>query len=383
MKILVISQVFPPTTGGSGRWLWELYRRVSAAEVHVAAGEAEGSESFDQAASLPITRIHLDFANWGLLHSRSLAEYARGAIALNQVARRIRPDVIHAGKCLPEGLIAAAVGRWRGLPFWCYAHGEELTLAKTSRELTGLASRVLCAAAKVVANSQHTSEMLVETWGVAVENVAVLHPGVDTTRFEPCESSPEVRARLGWTGRRVILTVGALQKRKGQDTMIRALPAILARCPDVLYAVAGQGWERLYLQELANQLGVAQAVQFCGVPSDADLVEHYQQCDVFALPNRQVGWDFEGFGIALLEAQACGKPVIAGQSGGAPETICPGQTGVLVPGDDPTRLADAALSMLEHPEARAAMGQRGRQWVVERFEWSALTRQAQALFAGA
>ena len=124
-----------------------------------------------------------------------------------------------------------------------------------------------------------------------------------------------MRARLEWTGRRVVLTVGALQKRKGQDMMIRALPAIRQRCPDVLYAIVGEGWERPYLESLVAELSVADLVQFRATPADDELIECYQQCDLFALPNRQVGWDFEGFGIVLLEAQACGKPVVTGQSG--------------------------------------------------------------------
>src|SRR5262249_56405909 len=137
--------------------------------------------------------------------------------------------------------------------------------------------------------------------------VTVRHPGVDTGGFVPAPPDPAARARLGWHGRRVILTVGALQKRKGQDMLIRALPAIRARCPEVLYAVAGEGWERPYLEALVDELGVRGAVQFRGIPEDDDLIRCYQQCDLFALPNRRIGWDFEGFGIVLLEAQACGK----------------------------------------------------------------------------
>src|SRR6185436_3012049 len=149
----------------------------------------------------------------------------------------------------------------------------------------------------------------------------VLHPGTDVAKFTPAPPDAAVRARLGWQGRRVVLTVGALQKRKGQDMMIRALPAIRRRCPDVLYAIAGEGWEIDALRQLARDLQVEDAVAFHGVPDDVSLVQYYQQCDLFALPNRQVNWDFEGFGIVLLEAQACGRAVIAGASGGTAEAI--------------------------------------------------------------
>jgi phosphatidyl-myo-inositol dimannoside synthase len=380
VTILLLSQVFPPRTGGSGRWLWELYRRLSGLNVHIVAGDVAGAESFDRFASLPITRLPMDFASWGLLNLRGAAGYARGIPALGAMVKNCKPDIIHCGKCLPEGLLALAMKRWKGIPFACYVHGEELALARTTRELSFLAKLVLQSATRIVANSDHSMKMVVDQWSVPAAKVTVMHPGVDTTRFVPAAASAAIRTRLGWDGRRVILTVGALQKRKGQDMMIRALPAIRARCPDVLYAIVGQGWEQTYLELLAAQNGVADIVQFRGVPADEELIALYQQCDLFALPNRQVGWDFEGFGIALIEAQACGKAVIAGASGGAPETLRPHETGEVVVCDEPTALAETTVAMLDAPRRRAEMGACGREWVVGKFDWPVLARQARALF---
>ena len=188
-----------PRTGGSGRWLWELYRRLPDVTVHVAAGDVAGAAAFDRTAELPITRLSLDFARWGLLNARSAVQYARGAIALDRVVRKSRPDIIHCGKCLPEGLLAVALKRWRGIPFCCYLHGEELTLARTSRELAYLTGAVLREATRVVANSHHTKKILLEGWNVPEEKIAVMHPGVDTTRFVPAGFSAENRRRLEWT----------------------------------------------------------------------------------------------------------------------------------------------------------------------------------------
>jgi phosphatidylinositol alpha-1,6-mannosyltransferase len=208
----------------------------------------------------------------------------------------------------------------------------------------------------------------------------VLYPGVDTTKFVPAPSDPQLRAQLGWSGRRVVLTVGALQKRKGQDMLIRALPAIRRRCPDVLYALIGEGWERAYLDELVSSLNVAEAVQFRGTPTDTELITCYQQCDLFALPNRRVDWDFEGLGIVLLEAQACGKAVVTGTSGGTSETVQPSVTGELVPSDTPEQLGDTIVALLDDPTRRSALGARGREWILAHFEWSQLSRQALSLF---
>jgi phosphatidylinositol alpha-1,6-mannosyltransferase len=267
-------------------------------------------------------------------------------------------------------LIALVIRRLMGIPFWCYVHGEELTLAHSSKELKWLNERVLSHAERIIANSQHSKDMLMNVWRVIAERITVIHPGVDTTRFHPSPRSPALRARLGWENRQVVLTVGALQKRKGQDMFIRALPAIRRRCPTILYSMIGEGWERDYLDGLVREFDVADVVQFRGAPDDAELVDCYQQCDLFALPNRRVGWDFEGFGIALLEAQACGKPVVAGLSGGTAETMKVPDTGALVSCDTPQPLADIVCALLADPDRRAAMGASAREWVVNTFDWN-------------
>ena len=380
-NLLLISEVFPPRLGGSGRWLWELYRRLPEFDVTVLAGAAAGDAAFDRSSPIRIERLKTSFATWGLLSPRGLVAYSRALRQVNSAAARGRPLAVHCGRCLPEGLVGFLYRLRHGVPYWCFAHGEELTLARTSRELEWLTGVVLRRAARVVANSQHTRQLLVDAWSVAPERIVVLTPGVDTTRFVPAAPDPAARASLGWTGRSVILTVGALQKRKGQDMLIRALPEIRRRCPNVLYAVAGEGWERAALERLAVELGVRDAVDFLGAPDEPRLLSCYQQCDLFALPNRQVGWDFEGFGIVLLEAQACGKPVIAGRSGGTVETIVPGETGLIVPCEEPDALAAACAALLESPERRAELGARGREWVVRTFDWKVLARRASDLFA--
>jgi phosphatidyl-myo-inositol dimannoside synthase len=379
VRILVLAQVFPPRRGGSGQWLWELYRRLGA-ETHVVAGGTDGDQVFDRSSGLSTERAPLDFSTWGISSFGGVRQYWRTFSRVRRVAGRIGADAIHCGKSLPEGLIGAALNRLSGLPLLIYVHGEELTLAAASRELRRLTGMVLRRAETIVANSHHTKRLLVDSWSASPQNVVVMHPGVDTTKFVPVPPNADVRRRLGWTARRVILTVGALQKRKGQDMMIRALPAIRTRCPDVLYSIAGEGWERQYLEELARSCGVHDAVQFRGAPAEAELIESYQQCDVFALPNRQVGWDFEGFGIVLLEAQACGRVVITGRSGGTGETLQVGRTGEVVPCEAPEELAAVTASFLEDSERRSVMGANARQWVCERFDWNVLSRQARELF---
>lgn len=379
MSILLLTEVFPPQKGGSGRWLWELYRRLGG-RVEVVAADVPGAAEFDRTADLTITRAPLIFPTWGVLNPAGLVAYLRAFRRVSGLVRRLRPRVIHCGKALPEGVIALLCAwRWK-IPYVCYVHGEELRLAHTSRDLGWLTRRVLSRSALIVANSAYTESVLRREWGL-LHQIAVMHPGVDASRFVPAEPDAATRARLGWTGRRVVLTVGAFQKRKGQDMLIRALPAIRAACPDVLCVMAGEGWERSHLESLVEDGGVGDAVQFLDVPDDERLILCYQQCDLFVLPNRQVGWDIEGFGIVLLEAQACGKAVVAGRSGGTAETLVPDVTGVLVHSETPGPVADAVISLLNDPDRRQRMGAAGRDWVAGRFDWAPLRRQAEALFA--
>ncbi len=268
----------------------------------------------------------------------------------------------------------------RGVPYACYVHGEEVNIASTSRELSFLARRVLGGADFLIANSQNTRQILMNEWGVPDSAVRLLNPGVDTFRFQPAERNAEVRMRLGWGDRPVLLTVGRLQRRKGQDQLILALNRIRTSFPDILYAIIGDGEDLSHLQGLVASEDLERHVQFLGEVKDAQLVECYQQCDLFVLPNRAVGKDIEGFGMVLLEAQACGRPVLAGTSGGTAETMRIPETGYVVPCDGPHELAALVVKLLGNPGQLQRMGSAARAHVVGRFDWSALSQQAEGIF---
>jgi phosphatidylinositol alpha-1,6-mannosyltransferase len=376
MTTLLITEVFPPKVGGSGRWLWEVYRRLPDEQLVIAAGECPGQAEFDRGHGLRLTRFPLSFPCWGLLDRRARRKYWSLFRTLSRLARAERIRAVHCGKCLPEGLLGLAMRYRAGLPYTCFVHGEELTIAADSRELTFLTGRVLRGAQTLVANSRNTARLLTMEWGVRADRVAILYPGVDTARFVPGTRSAATRARLDWGDRPVVLTVGRLVPRKGQDMMIRALPAIRERVPTVLYAVVGNGEERARLEALVEREGVRQNVQFLGEIPDEQTIECYQQCDLFALPNRQVGPDIEGFGMVLVEAQACGRPVLAGASGGTAETMRPGETGVVVPCESPGSVAAAVVELLRDPLRLDRMGAAGRELVLKHFDWGALTRRA-------
>jgi len=381
MTALLLTEIFPPQVGGSGRWFWEVYRRAERNRFVIVAGEHREQSAFDATHDLPVVRLPLAMSEWGIRSRAGLMGYWRTYRAVARLSRNKRVDMIHCGRCLPEGVVALARYWMRRVPYVCFVHGEDIGGALNSREHAFLVRLVLRNARRCLANSYNTARMLREEWHLSSDRVSVVHPGVDTSYFHPAPRDSIVRERLGWRDRTVILTVGRLQRRKGQDMLIRALPSIRDEVPNVLYAIDGSGEERRSLAELVEDLDVKPQVQFVDDASDRVLLDCYQQCDLFALPNREVNGDIEGFGMVLIEAQACGKPVIAGRSGGTAETLIPGVTGELVHCGEPALIADALLSLLRDSARLEAMGAAARRWVVEHFDWSvAAIRARQALW---
>jgi phosphatidylinositol alpha-1,6-mannosyltransferase len=380
VKTLLVSEIFPPKTGGSGRWFWEIYRRMPRDRYVIAAGEDPHQEQFDRSHDLRVVRLPLAMRSRAIRNWAGLTGYWRGVRRIAPIMKTERINMVHCARCLPEGLMALALKWWSGIPYACYCHGEELGTASTSRELTWLTRRVLRDASFIVANSRNTQRMLQEEWHGPSASIRLMHPGADTRRFVPAPPNPDVRSRLGWGSRPVILTVGRLQKRKGHDRMIAAVRLMRRSVPDVLYAIVGDGEERPLLEGLIHEGGLGDHVQLLGEVSDGKLIECYQQCDLFVLPNRTVGKDIEGFGMVLVEAQACAKPVVAGASGGTAETMLVPETGRVVCCDGPDELAETVADLLGDRNRLQRMGQAARQWVVKEFDWSSLSKRAADLF---
>ena len=380
MKTLLLSEIFPPQTGGSGRWFQEIYSRLERDQVVIAAGGHARQKEFDKSHHLNVVRDLQPMSTWGVASPAGFTGYARGICRIRRLITRERPAMIHAGRCLPEGVIALALRFLTGIPYLCYVHGEDVSTARSSRELSFLVRRVLSSAACCIANSRNTVSLLRRDWGLTSERINILYPGVDTQKFVPAVQDHRLRKRLNWQDRTVVLTVGRLQKRKGHDMLIRALPLIREIFPDILYSIVGDGEEFSTLENLSSQVGMQNHVQILREIDDEELVTCYQQCDLFVLPNRIHDRDIEGFGMVLLEAQACGRPVIAGDSGGTAETMISRHTGLIVDCTSPKPLAEAVLELLSDASRRQTMGDLGRQWVVRNFDWNSLATEASELF---
>jgi phosphatidylinositol alpha-1,6-mannosyltransferase len=242
-------------------------------------------------------------------------------------------------------------------------------MLNTSRELRLLARDVHRHAAAILANSHHTASML-EAFGVDRTKIRVVHPGVDAERFTPSVDARALREKLVKPGELMLLSVGRLQRRKGHDMVVKALARLRHHTPSMRYVIVGAGEERGRLESLVRDLSLGDRVAFEGLADETMLPAYYAACDIFLMPNRVDGVDFEGFGIVFLEAAASSRPAIGGRSGGVVEAIEEGSSGLLVSGTDEDELAAAIARLASSDALRHEMGRAARGRVLTRFTWA-------------
>jgi phosphatidyl-myo-inositol dimannoside synthase len=379
LPTLVLSEHFLPERGGTVTWLLQTYRRYQPAEVVMVTAEHGDARLVDPSLPFKVERVPMSMSEWDPTLPASFWRYLCIVWSVLGSCRRHRIRQLHCMKVLPEGLVAWCVNILTGRPYLVYAHGEEILIGLGSRKLRWLILRLYNAAAAIIANSRQTKALL-EEMGVRREKIHVIHPGVEAGAFRAGDAAAQtVRRRHDLGKSPVLLTLGRLQRRKGQDMVIRALPLIAERLSDIKYVIAGTGDEHAYLKQLAAEVGVADKVIFVGQIDNGEEAAYYAACDLFVMPNRQIGPDVEGFGIVFLEAGAAGKPVIGGYSGGTGEAIQEGVTGIRVNGENVEAIAAAVIQILADSDKARAMGEQGRQWVESVFTWESIVDRTRAL----
>jgi len=367
MRLLFVTQDFPPDIGGIQTYSWELARRLSPkmSALEVVAPARPGAAAVDREAPFPVTRVP----------GRPSLLPITGLRAVWRRARTLRPDwALHAQwQTVGTSLLARRLTGWpRRIA--CAAHGREL-LFNPAASLPGLRGAydalrrgLLRRIDTFVPVSRYTARLLHER-GVSPERTHVVSNGTDPDRFRPREPSA-FREELGLSDRSVLLTVGRLVSRKGVDTVLRALPSVAEARPDVTYVVVGTGPDRPRLERLTAELGLEEHVQFRGRVANEALPRYYSAADLFVMPAREDPPDVEGFGLVFLEANACGTPVVGARTGGIPDAIRDGETGLLVPPSDPEALAEAILQILTQPDVAATLGRQGRRFAAHEASWA-------------
>jgi phosphatidylinositol alpha-1,6-mannosyltransferase len=354
-RALWVTNDLPPRSGGIEQFLGNLLASSNPTTTWVLASDQPGAAAHDATLPYAVRRI----GRRPLLPGPTLLRQVRTA------ARAHGAEVVVFGATWPLGELAAHLN----LPCVALSHGLEAGMARAG--LGPLIRRATRGLDGLGILSAYTRTVLHQ-----------LPPGVDLEAFHPGADGAGIRSRHGLGGRQPLaVCVSRLVSRKGQDVLIEGWRRVQRRVPDAHLLIVGTGPRRVALQRRGAELGLGASVTFAGEVAWADLPAYHAAADVFAMPcrTRLGGLDVEGLGIVYLEAQACGTPVVAGRSGGAPEAVVDGQTGHVVDGTDVEAVADAVADLLSDPFEAALMGERGRAFVARYYSWPMVMGRLEAM----
>jgi len=370
---LLLTYDFPPIGGGIARWMAELAKRYPPGSLVVSTGQHPDSPDVDSTFPNRIDRLPL--AARKLRTLRGLLFWSRRAAVLT---RECGAEFIWCGNMKPAAYPAKWTMERLGTPFGVLLHGGDLLILQHQVHQSLLKRRtaraLISSAAVLVANSRWTRErcltLLSELELEAGDDLVQVVPlGADHVFFRPGVDTAAVRERYGLGEGRWLLSVARLSRHKGVDTALKALARLTDRYPDLRYAVVGSGEELAALEEEARQLGVGDRVRFLTEVPDRDLPALYNVAEVYLGVSRLMEQRVEGFGISIVEASACGIPVVAGRSGGIPEAVRDGETGFLVEAERADAVAEAVGRLLDDRELRARFGAAGRRAVETYYNW--------------
>jgi len=369
-RVLLVTNDFPPRPGGIQSYLGEFVARLvntAAHSVTVYAPQWKGADAFDTGAAAAAGYRVVRHPGSLMLPGPAVDARMRRLIADGGV------DTVWFGAAAPLALLAGRARQAGARRVVASTHGHEvgwsmLPVARSVLRRIGEDTDV------VTFVSRYTRSRFAPAFGPAA-SLEYLPPGVDTDRFKPDPAARrELRDRYRLGDRPTVVCLSRLVPRKGQDMLIEALPSIRRRVDGAALVIVGGGPYLDSLRALARRCGVADHVRFTGGVPAAELPAHHALADVFAMPcrTRGGGMDVEGLGIVFLEASATGVPVIAGRSGGAPETVRHNETGLVVDGRSVSEIADAVAGLLTDRDRAAALGAAGRRWVTAEWRWDTL-----------
>ena len=366
-KILCITNDFGPRAGGIETFVIGLIERMPKDSIIVFTSSQDGSAPFD--------------AKWMSEYGvEVIRDRTRILLPTFRIGSRVRALVrereirtVFFGAAAPLALLSQGLRKAGVTRIVALTHGHEVWWSKVwpfSWAMRRIGNGVDHLTYLGEFTRRNISQALTQRASDAMVKIA---PGIDTEHFAPRSDAAELRRELGLADKKVIVSVGRLVHRKGQDRLIESLPEILTQIPQAHILFIGDGPYKDHLVKRAEQLGVSPHITFIGRIQYAELPRYICVGDIFAMPSRSrlAGLEVEGLGIVYLEASACGLAVIGGKSGGAPDAVLEAETGFAVEGTSPAAIAQAAIALLSQPELSARIGARGREWILSQWQWSA------------
>jgi phosphatidylinositol alpha-1,6-mannosyltransferase len=377
MKMLFITDRFPPCEGGSRIYYYNLCRNYRAGEVIVLTTKTEGYKEFDKFQKFRIIRRGSPLPDWKI---QRLPRALLPLLSTIYLTLKEKIDVIHCGDFFPGGAIGLFMKKLFGKPYVYYVHGEGNSWFNKFRFQPKFRKIILKNADRIVAACSFAEQGVKRDLNGGYEKVLKITPGVDHQKFKTDWKDKDLIRELGVENKKIILTIGRLVDRKGQDTVIRAMPRILTEVPEVVYLVCGRGPYEETLKHLAKECNVENHVKFLGFVQNERLPNFYSICDLFVMINRETpGEGPEGYGMVFSEANAAGKAVIGGRSGGTEDSILEGITGYRVDPLNSDEVASNIIRLLKDEPLRITLGRNCREWVVKNCNWRERARQLEDL----
>ena len=372
--VLFVTNDFGPRAGGIETFIIGLIQRRPFGQTIVYTSSQPESEQYDA-----------DWMkNYGVRvirdRSKILLPTPRVAFQLRRIIKSEGITTAAFGAAAPLGLLSASMKRAGVLRTVALTHGHEVWWAKVF-PFNILLRRIGATVDVLTYLGEFTRNAIASALTAKAKSAMVkIAPGIDVDHFSPSDASA-LRQSLGLANKKVIVSVGRLVHRKGQDHLIESMPEILEVVPNAHLLLVGQGPYRDYLQQLVTKNALEDSVTFIGRIQYADLPQYICVGDIFAMPSRSrlMGLEVEGLGIVYLEASACGLPVLAGNSGGAPDAVLHNETGLVVDGTDNKQIAAAAIELLTKEVSARKMGVVGRQWIIDKWRWEIWSKDFEVL----
>ena len=375
-QLLCVTNDFGPRAGGIETFVIGLIERRPFGSTIVYTSAQDASAEYD-------ARWLKDFGVTVIRDkSKILLPTPRVAQALRKLIEKERIEVAAFGAAAPLGLLSASMKKSGVKRTVALTHGHEVWWAKVF-PFNLLMRRIGATVDSLTYLGEFTRNAISAALSQEASHAMVkIAPGIDVDHFKPVDAA-SLRAELGLTNKRVIVSVGRLVHRKGQDHLIESMPAILKVHPDAHLLLVGKGPYLEHLAKLVAKNGLQDSVSFIGRIQYAELPAYICCGDIFAMPSRSrlMGLEVEGLGIVYLEASACGLPVIAGKSGGAPDAVIDGTTGLVVDGTNNEEIAKAAIALLSDPSKAQSMGAAGRQWIIDEWRWEIWAKRFDSLLS--
>ena len=375
-QLLCVTNDFGPRAGGIETFVIGLIERRPFGSTIVYTSAQAGSAEYDARW----------LKNFGVTvirdKSKILLPTPRVARALQKLIEKERIEVAAFGAAAPLGLLSASMKKAGVKRTVALTHGHEVWWAKVF-PFNLFMRRIGATVDSLTYLGEFTRTAISAALSKEAAHAMVkIAPGIDVDHFRPVDAA-SLRAELGLTNKKVIVSVGRLVHRKGQDHLVESMPAILKVHPDAHLLLVGKGPYLEHLAKLVAKNGLQDSVSFIGRIQYAELPAYICCGDIFAMPSRSrlMGLEVEGLGIVYLEASACGLPVIAGKSGGAPDAVIDGTTGLVVDGTNNDEIAKAAIALLSDPSKAQQMGAAGRQWIIDEWRWEIWAQKFESLLS--